>query len=122
MSFEVLKGKTIAAIVGGVGDDEMLFQCTDGSTYKMYHEQSCCESVSVEDIVGDLNDLTDSEVLEAEVVSNADTPEGVEAPSAESFTWTFYKLGTRKGSVTIRWFGSSNGYYGEGVSFEEVKS
>lgn len=68
-------------------------------------------------------DLIGNPILLAEEVTHEDkTPQGVEEPewSDESFTWTFYKLSTIKGSVTFRWYGSSNGYYSEEVEFGEI--
>ena len=111
---DVLKGKTLSSITGEVGDGEVVFVTTDGERYRMYHEQDCCESVSLEDIVGDLQDLVGSEILIAEEVEG-ESPTDFE--EYESHTWTFYKFATRKGYVDLRWLGSSNGYYSEGVSF-----
>lgn len=36
------------------------------------------------------------------------------------FLWTFYRLATNRGSVVIRWYGTSNGYYAINVSFKEL--
>ena len=124
VEFTELVGKTLTNISGKVGGDEELeFTASDGSKYVMFHLQDCCESVQVEDICGDLRDLLDSPILEAEEATNRDEdPEGcVREYRPDSFTWTFYKLRTIKGGVTIRWYGTSNGYYSEGVSFARIK-
>lgn len=117
IKFEMLKGKTLKSILGGKDSDEMAFVTTDGETYKLTHFQDCCESVTVNDIIGDLKDLIGSEILQAEETTSDVNPEGVIPEYQDSFTWTFYKLATIKGYVTIRWYGESNGYYSECVSF-----
>jgi hypothetical protein len=119
VAFETLKGQVVTKITAS--DDTISFETQDGSSYLMYHSQDCCESVYVESIVGDLDDLLDSEVLLAEEVSNETPPDWTADKYAESYTWTFYKLATRKGYVDIRWFGESNGYYSESVEFAKVK-
>lgn len=122
--FEDLLGKILADVTRTDGryDDELIFTLDDGTQCKLFHSQDCCESVRIEDICGDLADLIGSPILLAEEVrfQNED-PDGRE-PSEDdryrdSFTWTFYKLSTIKGSVTIRWYGESNGYYSESVDF-----
>lgn len=111
-------GKTITKIDGAEKDsDEIVFTMSDGSSYKMYHEQDCCEHVSVEEVIGDVQDLignplTMSEEVEGEHKEDED--------NFESATWTFYKLATVKGYVTLRWLGTSNGYYSERVDFVQL--
>lgn len=117
MEFEILKGKTLASV--DVHDDVIVFTVRPGQVYELYHEQDCCESVRVEEVIGDVRDLIGEPILEAEEVSDANHP----APDgADSYTWTFYKIGTIKGHVTFRWLGESNGYYSESVSFRELTS
>lgn len=116
MSVTDLIGKTIINI--DKAEDEITFETSAGVKYKMYHYQDCCEKVSIDDVVGDLNDLIGSPILKAEETSNSDNPKS--GDHDESHTWTFYHLATIKGYVTIRWYGSSNGYYSESVSFEKI--
>lgn len=117
VDFSDLVGKTISAIVND-DNEELKFATADGALYRMYHSQYCCETVVVEEIIGDLEDIAGSPILLAEVVTNSEEPR---SEGAESFTRTFYKLSTIKGSVTIRWLGTSNGYYSECVDFVRVR-
>jgi hypothetical protein len=130
-----LVGKTLNEIKNN--GNELIFIVDDGSKYKMYHKQVGYESVSIEDINGDLDDLIGTPILLADEVSNKEFEkafaskfkevkgsfllkdnEGNRKP--ESYTWTFYKLATINGYVDIRWFGESNGYYSESVDFIQI--
>ena len=115
INIDVLIGKILKDV--RVSDYEIYFDTEDGKSYKMFHLQDCCENVWVEDVVGDVNDLIGSKIVEASEEINGQKYDG---EFQESSTWTFYKLGTRKGSVTIRWCGQSNGFYSESVSFVEL--
>jgi hypothetical protein len=98
------------------GVDEIFFYCSDGKIYQMYHEQDSCESVYIENVKGDINDLINSEILNVELVTK---PKKVSYGTATS---TFYKFTTQKGSVTIKWFGNSNGYYSESIDIRSFES
>ncbi len=123
--FNELKGKVLVSATVSDYKDEMKFVTTDGEVYTLYHAQDCCESVEIESIVGDLSDLVGEEILMAEEAQNLfdliKSAGEVEEDEYGSHTWTFYKLATRKGYVDIRWYGSSNGYYSEEVSFKREK-
>ena len=120
MEITELLGKTLTAIEKSQANDELIFTVDDGTQYKMFHRQDCCEGVSIEDVNGDLQDLVGSPITQAEESSNSE--ENKPSEYSESWTWTFYKLATIKGYVTIRWLGESNGYYSESVDFVKVGS
>lgn len=104
-------------------DDLLVFQ-NDDVRYRFYHLQDCCESVYIEDIVGDLDDLVGSPILQAEETNytKEDGEEyGPRCGSDEDYLWTFYKFATIKGSVTVRWFGASNGYHSVSVNVAKEK-
>lgn len=115
MDINTLVGQTLGAVISDA--EEIRFLTEEGREFRLYHDQDCCEQVRVEDINGELADLLDSPILFAEERSEA----GEESEWGDSSTWTFYRIGTIKGTVVIRWLGTSNGYYSERVYFEEVK-
>ena len=112
VEFTELIGKTITEVEDS--EYNVTFKTSDGSTYEMYHEKDCCEVVYLEDITGSWDDIVGQVVTDAFVNTNdVDCDDGEEM-------WTFYTLETFKGAVTLRWNGSSNGYYSIGVGFFKV--
>lgn len=81
--------------------------------------------IQIEEIHGDLRDLFDSPIIQAEVVGHyflphdydretfpSDFPEwGEQKDPYYAYEWVFYKFATIKGSVTIRFYGNANYCY-----------
>lgn len=99
-------------------NDEIFQILTETHLFTLYHRGDCCESVYLEDVVGEPEDLIGHEILMAEESTNDENPL---SEYDESFTWTFYKFATIKGYVDLRWYGSSNGYYSENVDILVTK-
>jgi hypothetical protein len=126
VTFNTLLGKVIKDVTlqHAVHDDgdEIIFDCEDGTSYCMLHCQDCCECVTVEDF--DLEEarkvLIGQQIVRAEESTSTEN-ERKKPRTDDSFTWTFYKLATVKGWVDIRWYGTSNGYYSEGVELWEME-
>lgn len=104
--------------------DTITFETEEG-IYSLYHEQDCCESVELIDTCGDLDDLVGEVLYAEESISEDNTPEVIEknlVPDYQDvFQWTFYRIGTIKGTVVFTWHGDSNGYYSVSVTFSRVK-
>ena len=121
--------RTIADLIGltltkiddyqSCGDQVIAFTVDNGDVYKLYHDQDCCESVGIEKVEGDLQNLVGSPITIA-FEENPDLPALNDDGDYGSYTWTQYTIGTTKGTVVILWYGSSNGYYSESVTFCKV--
>lgn len=108
--------KSVTGLSDSKFDDEVVFNFTDGSTFRLYHPQDCCESVYLEDCEGKVSaDFEGGTLLEFEKATQDD-------PSTEGWgsvrQWTFYKIRTTKQDLTLRWIGESNGYYSVEVECE----
>ncbi|WP_455654371.1 DUF7448 domain-containing protein [Phascolarctobacterium sp.] len=112
-NFKELQGITLKAI-SKIKKKEIHFYSIEHRHFIMFHHQECCESVEIIDICGRLDSLIGTPILLAEEYTQYNC-------DFDSETWTFYKLATIKGSVTIRWYGTSNGCYSEKVNFIEYE-
>ena len=121
VKIESLIGKTFDVVeVTGEG----LVLKSGRKKYVMTTLADCCNYGDLTDIAGDLADLIGTPIVRAEEPSNDDEimPMQDEIDNAqESETWTFVILGTKRGTVTFRWYGTSKGCYSEDVYLYEVK-
>lgn len=113
-SFDELEGHILRGFEAT--DEEIIFTIDDGQRYKLYHEQECCEEVYVEDICGDPKLMIGEKILMAHEASKRGKHN-----DDDTCTWTFYLLRTNTESVTIRFYGTSNGYYSESADFRMIK-
>ena len=112
-----LLGKTIVKIerINDYSHTMLKITTDKNEVYDFYHIQDCCESVYLNDVIGDFDDLLNTPILLSECITNEDT-----FNDGEYTTWTFYKLVTINGGVTLRFVGSSNGYYSVDVSISKT--
>lgn len=97
-------------------NDELRITFDDGTYLFFTHYQDCCESVWIEDTDIPLEDLIGSCVFHIEEATKRE----IDYEWDDSTTWTFYKIQTNTQCVTIRWCGTSNGYYSESVDWQYV--
>ena len=124
--FNTLLGKTLISITQH--EDKYIVFMTADERYIMYHDQECCETVTIEDIDSPLDLLVGYPILVADERTSKEEPKDKEYDDSEyddseyngGFTWTFYRIGTVKATSVIRWYGTSNGYYSEGVSLYKM--
>ncbi len=107
VNFNELEGKVIIDVIKK--DNSITFK-TNKQTYVLEHEQYCCEDVLIDDICGDLKDLINETIIKAEKVTN---DKNINEKEDKSFTWTFFHISTIKTNITIKFYGTSNGYYSE---------
>jgi hypothetical protein len=93
-------------------DNQSISFFTDKNVFKFEHHQHCCESVYLQDVIGDLSDLIDSPIALAECRTD-EQEDG-------RLKYTFYHLGTIKGRVDIRFNGSSSEYYSMDVDITKM--
>ncbi len=79
--FSDLLGRTLIE-VKNFDNDEIQFATDDGKRFRLYHDQDCCESVNVDEIIGNLDDLIGSPLTMADESSSDERP--AEVPKHES--------------------------------------
>lgn len=71
MNIESMVGKVFTSVeqTKEYGQNVLIFE-NDEEQYKFTHDRECCESVWIESIVGDLDDLIGNPILLAEEATN----------------------------------------------------
>lgn len=118
VNFSILEGLVLESFKE---DSEQILIEASGRKFAMYHTQSCCESVTVDsvNVIGSIGAMIGEKITDA--VEETNSTDDALDKHATSWTWTYYTLRTHNGTITIRWYGTSNGYYSESVNTYEIK-
>lgn len=115
VDFDILIGETIVSISGmDTGGVEVVIETASGRTFRMYHVQDCCENVYIDATYGCANSILNKVVDETTYFT--DNYDG----AYESGTISRFRIYCDGDYFEVKWIGTSNGYYGEGVSFYET--
>lgn len=125
-----LEGLVVKEI--NVCEDEIMLSCDNGYNYYFYHEQDCCEEVSICHVSGDHSRLKGMRLVQVEKIEW-----GYDEPICEDYikqqhpqlkkesiyedsaTVTDLIFRTKENTVCFKWLGTSNGYYSESVDFRK---
>ncbi len=118
-NFFELKGQIVKEITGLEKDNDEVFIRTNNGTYKLYHEQDCCEYVRIVKVISNVNELI-GKVIFAEEDAGANEPDWHTEYVDESRTWTKHVLKTENAILEFWFLGESNGYYNESVSIKKI--
>lgn len=109
---------------------EIVFKTENNKKITMYHECVCCENVFIYSKTDNLDILIGKTIFDVtETVSDDESfdKDTEDFYNQDCFTWTFYKIfykgvDNKTEEIEIIWFGTSNGYYDEGVQLrcEEI--
>jgi hypothetical protein len=118
-SFEGLQGWRVLEIADlEPGSRDVYFHVVseegEVARFHMYHSQDCCETVELEEVSGG----TAEDLLDQVIVEASERTEDDPHPSDTVGMWTFYVIRTNNVTVTLKWYGTSNGYYSIGVTFD----
>lgn len=101
-------GKEVIKFYSSNDEDDMIFECSDGSKYKLYHEQDCCETVNFIERKSTFLEVPFTIFSINYDMDSKETEDGSE-------TDTYVTIQTDIGDMALFWHGESNGYYGESV-------
>jgi hypothetical protein len=113
-----IEGKTVTNVRSETG--EVHITCSDGSVFKLYHSQACCESVSIQSGAEDLPKLIGKTITKVvETIDN--NPDGVDTSGGSATRTTFDFILLNAMPIKLVWLGESNGYYSESVSVDQIE-
>ena len=120
LDVSVMLGETLVN-AERVGNERLYFTTASGKKYLMHHKKRRGEVEYIRSIAGDIGNIVEEPLLIAEEVPSEDTPPEEFVQGDDCYIWTFYKFATRKGCVTVHWYGGSHGPDSKRVSFIQVE-